>query len=72
MVAPLVLQMFMGGGDPLSSDDPLARLLAINIKKNSEHQRQKNFLRTSSSASARDFVCLDFIIGSEAWFVNNF
>ncbi|CAH2211402.1 jg27012, partial [Pararge aegeria aegeria] len=30
-VAALVLQMFMGGGDHLTSGDPLARLPAINI-----------------------------------------
>ncbi|CAH2208247.1 jg14134, partial [Pararge aegeria aegeria] len=32
-LAPLVLQMFTGGGDHLTSGDPLARLPAINIKK---------------------------------------
>ncbi|CAH2229234.1 jg6741 [Pararge aegeria aegeria] len=36
LVTPLVLQMFMGGGDHLTSGDPLGWLPAINIKKNIE------------------------------------
>ncbi|CAH2216119.1 jg2976, partial [Pararge aegeria aegeria] len=38
-VAPLVLQMFMSGGDHLTSGDPLARLPAINIKKKKKRSR---------------------------------